>query len=250
MQLALPMVEQRQILEQLDGRLRARFGRPAPHLQFDPVSQLVLGMVGGRTYEADSRRAFETLIHRFRRWENVRDGRLGDIRDAIQAVTYAEAKAGRLKAALRTITAARGRLTLDFLQSWTVEEALLWLECLPGVGRKTAAATLNFSTLRMKALVIDTHHLRVLRRLGLVGPRVVLPNAYDRIVPHLPAAWTADDFDDHHELMKRLGQTICHHGDPACRDCPLSDLCPSAIGGRDLRSSAHTSPLGSVSRLR
>jgi adenine-specific DNA glycosylase len=112
-----------------------------------------------------------------------------------------------------------------------VDQALIWLERLPGVGRKVAAATLNFSTLRRAALVIDTHHLRVLRRLGLIDRRAGTVEAYDRLVPLLPGGWTAADLDEHHQLMKALGQTNCRHAFPICRRCPLRDLCPTAAAG-------------------
>ena len=228
MQLPLLLDERHRVLEEIDRRLRLRFGLPGPWLRLDPTSQLVLGMVGGRTYEAVTLRAFEALIWRFRSWDRVRDAPVAALRGTIAPVTFAEVKAGRLKAALRAITALRGCLLLDFLGTWPVDEALAWLERLPGVGRKTAAATLNFSTLRMQALVIDTHHLRVLRRLGLVGWRSDALDAYGRIVPYLPASWAAEDLDTHHQLMKALGQRICRHAKPICRDCPLQDLCRTA----------------------
>ena len=235
MQLALQLDGRQERFAEVDRRLRLHYGPQGPWLRLDPVSQLVLGMVGGRTYEADSRRAFLALRARYRTWECLRDAPLADLQETIQGVTYAEVKAGRLKAALAAVTQRRGALTLDFLAAWGVGAALAWLESLPGVGRKTAAATLNFSTLEMPALVIDTHHLRVLRRLRLVGQRTTLSEAYDRTVPYLPVHWCANDLDAHHQRIKTLGQDVCRHAEPACGICVLRDLCPSAalIGKTD-----------------
>ena len=100
-------------------------------------------------------------------------------------------------------------------------------ERLPGAGRKVSAATLNFSTLRMRALVVDTHHLRVVRNLGLTRPHATYEEAYRRLMPRLPAQWGAAELDDHHQLMKALGQTICRPESPRCGACPLQDLCPT-----------------------
>lgn len=235
MQLALQLDGRQARFAEVDRRLRRHYSPSGPWLRLDPVSQLVLGMVGGRTYEADSRRAFLMLCDRYRGWERLRDAPSAEIREAIQAVTYAEVKARRLKAALSAVTRRRGSLSLDFLATWRVASALAWLESLPGVGRKTAAATLNFSTLKMPALVIDTHHLRVLRRLGFVGLRTTLPDAYDRVVPYLPMQWRPEDLDAHHQRMKTLGQDVCSHAEPTCGLCVLRDLCPSAalIGKTD-----------------
>ena len=214
----------------LHGRLIARYGVPGPWHHLDPVSQLVMGLIGGRTHSDVSLACFEALRQRFASWEDVRDAPPRDIQACIARVTFAEAKAPRLKAALQRVTALRGRLELDFLADWPVEPALVWLERLPGVGRKVSAATLNFSSLRHKALVLDSHHLRVLKRLGLIRPRADAEEAYRRIVPRLPPDWTAKDFDDHHQLFKTLGQRRCHHAAPACPGCPLRALCP--IGNR------------------
>lgn len=232
MQLWLEFCDRQGEVAQIDRLLRNRFGQPGPWRRLDPVSQLVLGMVGGRTIEADSLRAFETLVRRFSSWEGVRDAPDKEIHKSIDSVTYAETKAERLKAALSIVTVLRGGLTLDFLRALRVDDALVWLERLPGVGRKTSAVTLNFSTLRMPALVIDTHHLRVLRRLGLVGSRAGAREAYDRIVPCMPLTWGTEALDDHHQLMKRLGQANCHHKAPSCRDCPLAALCRTQVSGR------------------
>ncbi len=229
MQLALFIDGRHGTLPEVDDRLRRRFGGPGPWLRLDPVSQLVAGMIGGKTRGAVSQHAFEALLGRFEAWEDVRDAQVGEIHAPIRQVTFADVKAVRLKAALQAITEARGRLELDFLQTMPVEVALAWLERLPGVGRKTSAVALNFSSLRRKALVIDTHHLRVLKRLGLVGPRAGTTEAYERVMACLPSDWQADDLTGHHHLVKTLGQTVCRHAVQDCQRCPLHDMCPSSL---------------------
>jgi len=239
MQLLLPLFSEAALIDELHGRLLARFGRPGPFRALDPVSQLIMGIIGGRTLGADSLRAFEGLLAGFASWEGLRDGPGTAVEAAIRPVTYGPAKARHLQRALRQVTVLRGRLELDFLVDWPVEPALAWLERLPGVGRKVSAATLNFSTLRRPALVIDTHHLRVLTRLRLVDPRAFIASAYDHIAPRLPRSWDAAQFDDHHQLLKKLGQTHCHAWQPSCGDCPLREMCPSggmASGFRPLGS--------------
>jgi len=223
-------------------RLLKRYGEPGPWHHLDPVSQLVMGLIGGRTRSGVSLACFEALLARYGSWEAVRDGPVEDLKATIAPVTFAEAKAPRLKAALQQVMALRGRLELDFLADWPVDQALAWLERLSGVGRKVSAATLNFSTLRRKALVIDTHHLRILRRLGLIRPRAGVAEAYRRVVPRLPPDWTAKDFDDHHQLFKTLGQRRCHHAAPCCGVCLLQDLCPTGRGDHQRQSGARQLP--------
>lgn len=225
MQLQLALDDRPALLAEIHRRLLLCFGRQGPYLRLDPVSQLVLGLLGGRTRGAVSQAAFERLVLSFDSWSAVRDAPLEKVHSLVAAVNYAEAKAPRLKWTLAAITAGDGRPRLDHLGPRTVTESLAWLERLPGVGRKVAAATLNFSTLAKPALVIDTHHLRVLCRVGFVGRRSGFCQAYDTVMPLLPLSWDPTEICQHHVLVKRLGQEICRHAAPLCERCPLQDLC-------------------------
>ena len=227
MQLQLALDDRPALLTEIHRRLLLRFGRQGPYLRLYPVSQLVLGLLGGRTRGEVSQAAFERLVLSFDSWSAVRDAPLEKVHRLIAAVNYAEAKAPRLKRTLAAITVGDGRPRLDHLRHLTVAESLVWLERLPGVGRKVAAATLNFSTLAKPSLVIDTHHLRVLRRVGFVGRRSDLRQAYDTVMPLLPSSWRATEICQHHVLVKRLGQELCRHAVPLCERCPLVDLCPT-----------------------
>ncbi|WP_195818335.1 endonuclease III domain-containing protein [Roseobacter sp. MH60115] len=191
----------------------------------DPVSQLVMGLIGGKTRGDISTSVFRALKGRFRDWESLRDAPVQEIRHLIAPVTFAEVKARRLKSALQMVTASQGALTLDLLKPMSVSASLNWLEKLPGVGRKTAATVLNFSTLRKPALVIDTHHLRVARRLGLIRQRAGTVEAFEQLSPLLPQQWGAPNVDSHHQLIKRHGQRQCPTRWPTCHGCCLADLC-------------------------
>ena len=239
MQLQLALDDRPALLAEIHRRLLHRFGRQGPYFRLDPVSQLVLGLLGGRTRGEVSQAAFEDLVLSFGSWAAVRDAPLAQVHRMVSAVTFAEAKAPRLKQALAAITVGDGRPRLDHLLPCTVGESLIWLERLPGVGRKVAAATLNFSTLAKPALVVDTHHLRVLRRLRLVGWRIGFCQAYDSVMPLLPSSWGAAEIRQHHVLFKRFGQDVCRHVVPLCERCPLVDLCPTgrrriAAGGSQI----------------
>ncbi len=209
-------------------RLTDHFDQQGPWHHLDPVSQLVLGILGGRTRGSVSLSALEALINRFESWEAVRDASYCEVRETIASVTFPDNKARYIQAALHQLTAARGRLELEFLALWPVDSALAWLEKLPGAGRRVSAATLNFSSLKMRALVVDSHHLRVTKRLGLLRRQAGFGEAYCQLTSRMPVNWTSDDVDEHHQLVKLLGQTVCRHDTPVCAECPLRDLCPTS----------------------
>ncbi len=214
------------------GRLCTVFKCPIAYFSDrDPLSELVSAILSHRTRNAASGQAFKALRHRFPTWEEVMEAGIDEIQAAIQGVTWPEMKAPRIRTLLSGIKArSGGNLSLDFLADHPPEEARRWLEAFPGIGPKTSAAVLSFSSLRMRALPVDSHHHRVARRLGLIGPRVGLGPAHAVLLAQLPADWTAQDLYDNHEILMMHGQQVCHHRRPACGRCVLVDLCPSAVG--------------------
>jgi endonuclease-3 len=224
MQLSLPLERSNRVAA-IDRRLRAVHRLPNDILYPDPISQLVLAVLGSRTRDDASMAAFLRLAEAFAGWAAVAEASPAGLLPYLTSVTFAGAKAAQLPAALRAIRTRRGALDLDFLAGWPVEDARAWLMALPGVGPKVAAAVLNFSRLRRRALVIDTHYVRVARRLGLLPCAVPDARAWRAIERLLPDAWTAADLDAHHLLMKAHGQTRCRDTDPLCPGCVLADLC-------------------------
>ena len=69
------------------------------------------------------------------------------------------------------LSPAGGEPDLGALDGLTDDEALAYLQRLPGVGPKTAACVLLFS-LGRPAMPVDTHVHRVAGRLGLLDPGV------------------------------------------------------------------------------
>lgn len=150
-------------------RLCREYSCPIPYFHnLDPLSELVSSLLSHRTKNADSSRAFKNLRAQFPSWKAVRDAETFLVESAISTCTWPEQKAPRLQQTLKLITEERDELSLDFLQDMSTRAARDWLETLPGVGPKTSAAVLIFSSLRRAALPVDSHHHRVAQRLGLI----------------------------------------------------------------------------------
>ncbi len=93
------------------------------------------------------------------------------------------------------------------------------LEALPGVGRKTANVVLN-TAFGEPTMAVDTHIFRVSNRIGL-APGKTVREVEDKLVRFIP-----DEFmrDAHHWLILH-GRYTCKARSPACRPCPIRDLC-------------------------
>lgn len=223
------------------------YGKPAEREPWDPLTQLIYSLLSSRTKTPTSHQVMWDLERTFHagpgNWEPVRDASVADIERAIAIVTFPEQKAPQLKTTLQQITARYGSLTLDFLAKYRTDKIRSWLEQFPGVGPKTSAAVANFSTLRRRALCVDSHHLRVAQRLCLV-PRADAVTTEERLMRLVPETWDAAMLDEHHALVKLHAQTLCTFNDPRCEGCPLLAICPT--GKRRVNELALTPPVGTV----
>ncbi len=205
-------------------RLRQYFGEPgAPRLR-TPVSQLVKSIISSRTLDEVSRGASQRLEDHYPRWGELAAAPVEDIQAIIDDVTFAIEKAQYVRDALCRVSERNADFDLTFLRQMSVPQALDWLEKLPGVGRKVAASTLNFSTLKMPSFVIDTHILRMLRRFGFVRRTADIPKAYGAMMA-MVAEWSAAELSELHMLLKRLGQTVCRSNHAHCEHCPIGERC-------------------------
>ena len=215
---------------EIDDILATHYGAPfIPFSYRDPLSEMVNALLSHRTKNAVTRVAFKTLRTHFPTWEEVIDAPTDRIEATIKVVTFSEIKAPRIQEALRQVAQRLdGELSLDGLSEVPVAEARQWLEQIPGIGAKTSAAVLSFSHLRMKALVVDTHHHRVALRLGVVPPKSTLDKTAAILQSYIPEEWDGQRVYDAHQGYMRHGQRVCTFRGPKCADCLVSHLCDYA----------------------
>lgn len=192
-----------------------------------PVGQLVKSLISSRTRDEVSLAAYAALGERFGSAVAIAAASPSAIEEVIATVQFPDVKAERLVTALRAIKVELGGFQLEFLGGWPLPDALGWLERLPGVGRKTSASVMNFSTIARPVMVVDTHITRVLTRLGLGRPDATALS--EQVTAAMPG-WSADDFLTFHVQLKRLGQTVCRWDLPQCEACPLAGECDTAQG--------------------
>ena len=234
MQLPLGPDPRTEQLERIHAALIAEFGRiERPDTKRrDPVWTLVQGVIGARTKTAVSNAATDALLEQFGSWESVAEAPLDQLTAILSNQTFPEQSARRLKDCLMQIVEERGQIDLRHLSNLETADIMGWLETLPGIARKISAGIANTSVFERRAVVLDTHHRRVMQRMGLVPPKADTTRAYDALMPVMPEEGTANDIDEHHLLVKRLGQTSCRPTNPICGQCPVLDQCKT---GQDRR---------------
>jgi endonuclease-3 len=217
-------------LEVLHQALLDTYGPPPERQCWDPLKQLIYSMLSSRTKTETSHEVVRALERRFPKWEQLRDARLEEVETVIAPVTFAEKKAPALQRALHRITRQNnGRLSLDFLHGHSVERIRKWLESFEGVGAKTSASVVNFSTIRGRAIAVDSHHHRIALRLHLVPAGTSPEETEQKLLAMAPAHWSPAMLDDHHSLVKLHGQRRCTKIDweRNCPHCPLLEMCPT-----------------------
>ena len=192
-----------------------------PPEQWPVLDELIATILSQNTSDANSGAAFEELQRRFPDWESVRLAPARRVAQAIRQAGLSNIKAPRIKKILQQIHRERGRLSLDFLCDTSTPDAVAYLSGFAGVGPKTVACVLLFAC-RKPVLPVDTHVLRVSRRLGLIGERVGAVAAHQQLASMVPETLVLD----FHILLIRHGRTLCTARSPQCEECPLWYLCP------------------------
>ncbi len=104
-----------------------------------------------------------------------------------------------------------------------VPASMAELSSLPGVGRKTANVVLGNAFGIDEGVVVDTHVGRLSNRLGLSEESNPV-----KIESDLMALVPQEDWTLWAHLLIFHGRQVCKARKPACADCVLVDLCPSA----------------------
>lgn len=210
------------LLHEVNRLLEAHFGPLEPRPPAPLLDVLVQTILSQNTTDTNTRRAFENLRAAFPTWSLVRDAPASAIEDAIRSAGLARTKAPRIRRILRALDAA-GDPTLASLSQMSDGAALAYLESFTGVGPKTARCVLLFA-LGRDVFPIDTHILRILRRLGALPPDVAAARAHREVSSLVPRGRA---YALHLRLIA-LGRRVCRPAKPACGECPLRAVCAYA----------------------
>ena len=216
-------------LPEVARRLKERYlpHPPTPQLSREPLDGLIQTILSQQNTAPITRRQYHGLKEAFPSWQAALHGGPDGIEAALRAAGggLARSKAAAIWNSLHQLQETRGQLSLRDLRALPDAEVRTLLESLPGVGPKTASCVLLFE-LGRPAMPVDTHIERVARRLELVPPKwnaVRIERWFEGV---LPPGWS--ERYTFHVSTIRHGQQICLAQRPLCRECPLSDLCPSA----------------------
>lgn len=209
------------ILRPIDDALRRAYRSPRHHNQSDPLAELVLIMLSGRTPEKRYLVTFRELSDRYPAWEDLLGAPTEELASIIRYCGLEKRKAADLKLVLAKIRERFGQLSLDDLRDWDDRCIKGFLTSLPGVGLKSARCISMYS-LDREVFPIDVHVWRVLKRVGLVrGGRVPTDRQANAIQDLVPPELR---YTLHVNLVAH-GREVCRPQAPACERCPILKHC-------------------------
>jgi endonuclease III len=210
-------VERAQAVQQV---LHEVYGDPDLGDPLPALDVLILTILSQNTNDTNRDRAYTLLRAALPNWEMVRDAPTEAVIEAIRPAGLANQKGPRIQETLRSITAQRGFLDLDFLADLPVKQGQQWLMQFKGVGPKTAAIVLLFS-FGKPAFPVDTHIYRVTGRVGLRPLKMSVEDAHQ----YLAQLFRPEDYAAVHLNIIRLGREVCKARSPNCPACPVRHVC-------------------------
>lgn len=176
-----------------------------------PFQILIACIISIRTYDETTLPCARALFATAGTPEEIHALEAEEIAELIRASTFAPAKGGQIKEiARRVVEEHDGEMPCD-------EETLLDFK---GVGPKCANLALGIACGEPK-ISVDIHVHRVTNRWGYVATKTPEKTmaALEEILPEKYRV-------EINRLLVPFGKHICKGSNPACRTCPLLEMCP------------------------
>jgi len=194
--------------------LQKEYPRNKIALKFsDPLELLVSTILSAQCTDERVNKVTKIL---FKKYKNIKDYATADFKkfeEYIRPTGFYKNKAKNIiNASQQIVKRFKGKVPQ------TMEE----LVTLPGVGRKTANIILAFAFGKIEGIVVDTHVIRLSKRLGLSKN-----NNPEKIEQDLMKIIPKNYWKDFSSLLMEHGRKICLARKPLCRKCVLGHVCPS-----------------------
>ena len=206
---------ERKRVRQLIRLLRGEY--PGARCSLDhtsPLELLVATILSAQCTDERVNLVTAELFRKYRTWEDYASAPAEELERDIRPTGFFRNKAKSIQGACRLIGERHAGLVPR-----TMEELL----SLPGVARKTANVVLGNAFQVASGVVVDTHVSRLSGRLGLSAEKTP-----EKIERDLTAVVPESDWIDFSHLLIAHGRRVCKARNPACGECVLAGLCPSA----------------------
>ncbi|MEM3014365.1 MAG: endonuclease III, partial [Candidatus Bathyarchaeia archaeon] len=180
-----------------------------------PLELLVATILAAQCTDAKVNQITKTLFKKYKTAEDYANADLTTLENEIKSTGFYRAKAKRIKDACQVLVDRFGSKVPQ-----TMDDLLK----VPGVARKTANIVLSNAYGKFEGIAVDTHVLRLVKRLGLIKSRT-----REKIEADLMQMVPKESWLRFSDLLVFHGRRVCNAKKPKCNQCALKDLCPSAF---------------------
>jgi len=176
-----------------------------------PLELLIATILSAQTTDKRVNMVTEKLFKKYRSVDDYASARLEELQEDIRSVNFYRNKARYIKESCRIIKERYGGKVPD-----SMEELIK----LPGVNRKTANVVLSNIFGKDEGIVVDTHVMRLSRRLGLSREK-----RREKIEEDLMKKFPKEDWLMLSNLLIAHGRKVCKARNPKCEECVLKEMC-------------------------
>jgi len=180
-----------------------------------PLDLLVATILSAQSTDIKVNEVTESLFNKYRTAEDYANAPREVLEEDIRSTGFYRQKAKFIQEACQTLVAEHGG---------EIPRSMDEMTGLMGVARKTANIVLGNAFGIVEGIAVDTHVMRLSKRLGLTTQRYREKIERDlmEIVPR--SKWFRFSY-----LLIEHGRRVCQAKKPNCAGCVLKELCPSAF---------------------
>jgi endonuclease III len=202
-------------VDEVVERLSEEYPEATISLRFSNRLELLIAVIlSAQCTDERVNRVTEELFAKYDGAEAYANAEQEELAEDLSSITYYNNKAGYVREACGLIVSEHGGAVPD-----TMDE----LTDLPGVGRKTANVVLQHGHEVVEGVVVDTHVMRLSRRLGITEE-----SSPERIERELMELVPGERWQEFTHLCISHGRATCTARNPDCSECLLEDVCPSS----------------------
>lgn len=196
-------------------RLKRLYAEAPCTLDYEtPVQLLVATILSAQCTDERVNLVTPELFRRFPDAPTLAAADVAELENLVRSTGFYRNKAKNIQAACHKIVCEFGG---------EVPQRMEDLLTLPGVARKTANVVLAHAFGIHAGVTVDTHVKRLSQRLGLTKETDPI-----RIERDLIKLLPQPDWENWSIRLIYHGRAVCNARNPACDNCLLADLCPSA----------------------
>ena len=198
------------------GKLKSIYNPPNTFLKWrTPIDLVVVTILSAQCTDKRVNEVSKLLYKKYKKPEDYVKVTQAEFENDIRSTGFFRTKAKNIQALCHILLQKHGGKVPQ-----TMEE----LVQLPGVGRKTASIILHAAFGKNEGIAVDTHVLRLSRRLGLTKHK-----DQGKIEKDLMKAVSQKEWGAVNNLLVSHGRAVCTARGRKCSECVFKKSCPSSL---------------------